>query len=320
MQQSQPASWQVDPETTPVHRRAVFSRSVAGLVHRHTQYLDHHEQTRIARRRVHDESLHLIDELVNRPVDPMFEDAQLGKPQHSAFVIWFNRILAFVFCIIVGFAGAIIVQELQLNTREKVRAELADQVVALTDRRSSLQSDIDKDRAEIEKITQGLHSSATKERVTKDNIQTGSVEVTGPGVTVTLTNPVAADNASTDARVTDGQSIRVVSDIDLQVIVSRLWAAKAEAIAINGARLGVNTSIRTAGETILIGTTPVDSPYKIEAIGDKRQLKAAASPQEHDEFYDALEAVGIYPDVSVASSLHLPAIAANDVNYAREDK
>lgn len=319
MQQSQPASWQVDPETTPVHRRAVFSRSVAGLVHRHTQHLDHREQTRIARRRVHDESLHLIDELVNRPVDPMFEDAQLA-PQHSPLVIWFNRILAFIFCVVVGFAGANIVQELQLNTREKVRAELANQVIALTDKRSQLQSEIEQDRADIDKLTQELSASQTSSRVQSDNIQNGAVAVTGQGVSVTLTNPIAADGSGSDARVTDGQSIRVVSDIDLQVIVSRLWAAHAEAIAINGVRLGVQTSIRTAGSTILVGITPVESPYKIEAIGNPSELKAAASKQEQDAFYDALEQVGIYPDVSTAKSLTLPAITANDITYAREDK
>ena len=49
------------------------------------------------------------------------------------------------------------------------------------------------------------------------------------------------------------------ADADLQTLVSLLWQAGAEAIAINGNRLGVQTSIRTAGSTILIGPVmPVD--------------------------------------------------------------
>lgn len=43
----------------------------------------------------------------------------------------------------------------------------------------------------------------------------------------------------------------------------------AEAIAINGNRLGAQTSIRKAGGHILIGMTAIQSPYTIEAIGDR---------------------------------------------------
>lgn len=49
----------------------------------------------------------------------------------------------------------------------------------------------------------------------------------------------------------------------------------AEAIAINGNRLGAQTSIRKAGGHILIGMTAIQSPYTIEAIGDKSALAEA---------------------------------------------
>ncbi|MCB5622946.1 DUF881 domain-containing protein, partial [Bifidobacterium animalis] len=49
--------------------------------------------------------------------------------------------------------------------------------------------------------------------------------------------------------------LRMVTDTDLQLLVSLMWTAGAEAISINDNRLGVQTSIRTAGNSILIGTT-----------------------------------------------------------------
>ena len=72
------------------------------------------------------------------------------------------------------------------------------------------------------------------------------------------------------------QTVRLAQDVykrqDLQLLVSLMWKAGAEAISINDNRLGVQTSIRTAGNSILIGTTPVSSPYRIQAIGNKNEL------------------------------------------------
>ena len=64
-------------------------------------------------------------------------------------------------------------------------------------------------------------------------------------------------------------------------MVNSLWAAGAEAVSINGQRLGPTTAIRFAGEAVLVDFRPVTSPYEISAIGDPDTLQTEflASPE-----------------------------------------
>ena len=114
----------------------------------------------------------------------------------------------------------------------------------------------------------------------------GVLPVQGEGITLTIANPisVSGDNADSSLPRENGSQVRVVTDSDLQVLVSLLWQSGAEAIAINGYRLGVQTSIRTAGTTILIGVNSVQSPYRIEAIGNSSALANAVSKKTQKTF------------------------------------
>ena len=59
----------------------------------------------------------------------------------------------------------------------------------------------------------------------------------------------------------------------LQLVVNALWAAGAEAVSINGQRLGPTTAIRFAGEAVLVDFRPVTNPYEISAIGNPDALQ-----------------------------------------------
>ncbi|MBW3089080.1 DUF881 domain-containing protein [Bifidobacterium sp. 82T24] len=313
-----PVSFDVDPDNTPIRRRSAFSRSVFGLINRHAVQDEAHVPGRSRRRKVNDESLHLIDDLTNRPLDPLFEDSTLLPQSQSTAVKWVTRILTFVFCVIVGISGCVIVQELHMNTRQKIREELASQVAALNDKQHALQSDVASQRSQIESLTNSMQSSDDS-TTKRDAILNGTAAVTGPGVTVTLADPIAAEDQKGDLPRDDkGHAIRVVSDNDLQAFVSRLWGAGAEAIAINGIRIGVQSSIRVAGQTILVGVTSVQSPYKIQAIGDRGSLVRATSKQNNATLYDSLSQVGIYPDVSRNGTITLEASGSPDLKYAHK--
>ena len=105
-----------------------------------------------------------------------------------------------------------------------------------------------------------------------------------------------------------------------QLLVNDLWAAGAEAIAINGNRLGVQTSIRTAGSTILIGVNSVQSPYRIEAIGNQATLAKSVSKTTQKQLYDDFKKAGIYPQISKSKSITLDAAVAGDTTHVRKDK
>ncbi len=85
------ASFPVSPENTPTKRRAVFSASFAGLTSHHVQP-DIVTSTSRRRRNLDDDSLRLIDDLTNRPMDVMYTDSRLATKTPSLFSVWFTRV------------------------------------------------------------------------------------------------------------------------------------------------------------------------------------------------------------------------------------
>jgi len=91
--------------------------------------------------------------------------------------------------------------------------------------------------------------------------QAGASGVTGPGLRVK-----ASDSKTTPDDTHEAGAYRI-SDTDLQLLVNALWSAGAEAIAINGNRIVATSSIRAAGETIVVNFRPLSPPYRLDAIG-----------------------------------------------------
>ena len=103
-----------------------------------------------------------------------------------------------------------------------------------------------------------------------------------------------------------------------QQLVSALWRSGAEAISINDERLGAQTSIRTAGGTILIGLNAVESPYRIKAIGNRHELAQSVSQENLGSWYTMYAKAGISLQVQQSKEITLKAAVVSDVNYARK--
>jgi uncharacterized protein YlxW (UPF0749 family) len=92
---------------------------------------------------------------------------------------------------------------------------------------------------------------------------TGLGPVRGPGAKITI-----KDGPTSTDPLTGQQNLQaLVKDTDLQLACNALWSQGAEAIAINGQRLTATSTIRQAGEAILVDFQPVTSPYEVVAIG-----------------------------------------------------
>lgn len=316
----QPARPVPVPSTRAAERhRAVFSRQTAGLSSQHADA--HVGLARRPRRRLAvDDSLRLIDDLTSRSVDPMFLDAQLAPRNRSKAEIWVSRVIVFTICIAVGFAGSLIVRQLHTDPRKEVRDTLISQLNGENDRVDALGKETRKLRTQVDAQSDKLGLYAGDPKTNGDDIANGLSAVSGEGITLTLANPLAANTDATDgntAREGQGSHIRVITDADLQQLVSLLWHAGAEAIAINGHRIGVQTSVRTAGQTILIGVSQIQSPYKIQAIGDRNTLAAYMGSKALPSLYASYQASGIYPQIGKTNSMTLQPADTGDVNYAR---
>lgn len=139
-------------------------------------------------------------------------------------------------------------------------------------------------------------AEAAQVRLTKLEVPTGFAPVTGEGVRITVTQRPNADQA------------QLVQDQDLAALVNGLWAAGAEAIAVNGQRLTARTAIRTSGAAIEVNGTGIAPPYTVEAIGDTKTLQARFVATTTGAYFVSLTTYGYFSyTMENVSRLTLPA-------------
>lgn len=305
-------------------RRSAFSASFAALTSHHVTPADIDMAERERRHRVRaDDSLRLIDDLTNRSMDPMFLDSSLGRHDDSPLTLWATRIFCFVVCIAVGFMGCAFVRQLYADPRKAVRSSLASELKASQQNVETLGTQVTDLRAQIERQSKKLDANALSGTMLSDEMASGQVAVTGEGIELTVANPIAASDGTSGTgtrEYTSGDRLRVVTDADLQTIVAVLWRAGAEAIAVNGERLGSQTAIRAAGGTILVGLKAVESPYLIQAIGNSNNLSHVVDRSHLGALYDEYRQAGISLQVKKSTGIRLEAAVASDVVYARKAK
>ena len=96
-------------------------------------------------------------------------------------------------------------------------------------------------------------------------VKTGDLAATGPGITV-VASPSTRGNP-------DG----TITDNDLQILVNGLWYAGAEAISVNGERIGTMSAIRFAGGAITVNFNDIGPPYAVVALGNEDTLLSGST-------------------------------------------
>jgi uncharacterized protein YlxW (UPF0749 family) len=224
--------------------------------------------------------------------------------------------------VLLGLLAAVAVVQVQrrapaaAQTRQALIREI-DQRTADTDQ---LQEGVEALRAEVgqaQRAALGLsdRGEALEDHIGRLELWTGVVPVTGPGLRVIVDDAPPASGV--DQPASGGADATRVLDRDLQVLVNGLWAAGAEAVAINGQRITVLAAIRSAGDAILVDYRPLNPPYTVEAIGDPGALEPAfAETAAGRELQLVKETFGIRFDVSAVEHLKLPAGSGTKLRYA----
>lgn len=133
-------------------------------------------------------------------------------------------------------------------------------------------------------------------RVSRLGMSTGYLAVTGPGLRIRV------DDAP------DGNESQRVRDDDLLLLVDGLWAAGAEAVAINGQRLTMLTQLQNSGRAIHVNVRPLQPPYVVEAIGDPDTLEGRLLASTHGSvFFSVARALEFPHWVEDDDALDLPA-------------
>jgi uncharacterized protein YlxW (UPF0749 family) len=197
-------------------------------------------------------------------------------------------------------AFAVLVTMAALQTRsdrpatERERSTLISDVAA----RKQLQADREATAERLRNEVADLSASVDRFDPAYESLrlEVGEVGASGPGVTVVV-NPSSRGND-------DG----VISDHDLQVLVNGLWYAGAEAVAINGQRVGTLTGIHMANGAININFKDIAPPYAVIAIGSSDTLLQRFEDNPAGRYWESRQNdAGVQFGVTPSSDLSVPA-------------
>ena len=105
--------------------------------------------------------------------------------------------------------------------------------------------------------------------------------LTGPGVTVTLSDAPQ----STSANTPDNLNLLLVHQQDIQAVVNAMWKGGAQAVTIQGQRVVSTTGIRCIGNSVQLQGVPYSQPYVISAVGDPGALTTAIARDPYLQVY-----------------------------------
>ena len=246
-------------------------------------------------------SMSLLTALLANPLDAGYEHYRADHGPRPAGL--FGRIAVFAVAVALGFGSVIAIHSLR-HPANDVKADLKEQAATRSSNVEALSDEVQSLGRAVDDLSQ------SGSRIAVDgarDLVTATRPVSGPGITVTLTD-----------RSGPGKGTGAVRDQDVAMVVNALWAAGAEAISVNGQRIGPDTFVRTAGSAILVNVTPVSSPYEVAAIGDSNALSVALVRGSTGDYLSAAQSVsGMTVSSKVSQSLSMEALAPTSSQYAQ---
>lgn len=186
-------------------------------------------------------------------------------------------------------------ERLEARLRSASEADLARILSGLTTEADLLRDEISTLRLQLRDLETSTErgeaaAQAASARLEALSVLAGTVPVTGPGVLVTVADPNG-----------------VVGYEDLLDAVQELRDAGAEALAVNGLRVGTAGAFSGEEGRVLLDGRPLKAPYRLEAIGDPGTLEGGLEIPG-----GVIDSLTSQPRVSVTvgrrSTLELPAL------------
>lgn len=264
-----------------------------------------------------DQSMTLLREVVERPLDPGYAEAARRRAAGTAPVLpWWRKAIIVTVAAALGLGAVWAARDLRAPTEGagEARTLLLSQIEEGVGRGERMRADNTTLATEIDRVqTQALEQTDPEflERVQLLTLSAGGSRVQGPGLSITLD-----DSRDAQAGAPDSDMGRV-QDLDLQVLANALWAAGAEAMAINGHRISSISAIRSAGPAILVDLAPLARPYVVEAVGDPDDMRARLTRSTGGAHLGTLrDSFGIAVSIEESENLLLAGTTARTLRHA----
>lgn len=188
------------------------------------------------------------------------------------------------------------------QTRHSRHDELVALVAARHEHVETLEARLAGLRERLDAVEQAVDpAGGLRQAVDDAERAAGLSALTGPGIRMRL------DDADGDCPTGDPADCRI-RDLDLQAAVNVVFAAGAEAVAVNGERIVATSAVRNAGAAVLVNYHVLGSPYEVEAIGEPATLERGVRRSELvSDFAVWTERYGLGFEVEAVDELTLPA-------------
>lgn len=196
------------------------------------------------------------------------------------------------FLLVSRFGGG---EDLETRLRTASEADLARILSGLSSEADSLREEISTLRLQLRDLETSTERGETAEaaassRLAALSVLAGTVPVEGPGVILTVTDP--ADQLEYEHFVD---------------IVQELRDAGAEAIAVNGLRVGAGSAFSGEEGRVLLDARPLKGPFRLEAIGSPETLEGGL--EIPGGVMDTLSSISqVSASIARRSALQLPAL------------
>src|SRR3954471_2421266 len=270
-----------------------------------------------------DASMTLLREVMERPLDPGYATAaarRAGGVRPTRRGLAVTLLLALV-CGALASRSILELRRPQPGA-DQARAALQAQVRQRTAALDAQQEQLDRLRAQVTTLRAQALTGTGGAHLAEQNslleLLAGETPVTGPGLRITLADaPSSSASSGADPRQGTTSDQGRVLDRDLQAVVNGLWAAGAEALAVNGQRLTARSAIRYAGQAILVDFRPLVPPYVVQAVGDAAGLQTRFAAGAAGAYLQALrDNYGVQAAIVPSANLELPGAGGSPTRFA----
>ena len=174
-----------------------------------------------------------------------------------------GRVAIAMVCAVLGFMLAV-----QFRTTQDIKSTVPFQRIEdLSQRLLQTEKERDSLLDELESLKRSAGKEVVNKEMQKLKMAAGSMAVSGQGVVIII------DDSKKQSKTGENPNLYLIHDDDILKVINELWAAGAEAVAINEQRLIATSEIRCAGPTLSVNNTRSSPPYEILAIGDPKSLE-----------------------------------------------
>ncbi|SOD63731.1 Uncharacterized conserved protein YlxW, UPF0749 family [Streptomyces zhaozhouensis] len=173
----------------------------------------------------------------------------------------------------------------------------------------ALESSAARLRSEVEALTERDAGADPEQSLRLDATETaaGLHELTGPGLTVTLTDAPADAEPLVPGAPEPTPNDLVIHQQDLQAVVNALWAGGADGVRVMDQRLISTSAVRCVGNTLILQGRLYSPPYTVTAVGSTDRLRSALDESPALRNYrQYVDAYGLGWDVAEHGSVTLP--------------